>query len=344
MHSRRLLGHDIKSILVIRMNRIGDMICTIPLLKTLRKEFPEARLSVLAEASNAEVIRHEPYIDRVLVYHRHNGKCGNKLLNIRKALQGDDYDLAIGVKGGFSSFLAVASVISGARCRLGYVSNKWRPMHLLYNLPVKPIDFWVHHQVDACMNLLRAIGITEGIRNIALHIPHRFIDEALSFLRSKDLGSGDKLAIFNISSTRESTKWNEDDFIRLGKTLIETQRFRCIITGIASDEDRALKICHHIGAKALYYRTKNIMDFAAISSLGSMMVTGEGGSGHVGAAAGCHVISLFADADPVVWQPYGERHISLKAADGDVKSITVERVISAIQSLDQHKCRSMQGY
>ncbi|HMK61285.1 MAG TPA: hypothetical protein VK452_09115 [Dissulfurispiraceae bacterium] len=42
------------------MNRIGDMICTITLPKTLRKEFTAARLSVLAEAAGAEVIRHEP--------------------------------------------------------------------------------------------------------------------------------------------------------------------------------------------------------------------------------------------------------------------------------------------
>ncbi|HMK56240.1 MAG TPA: glycosyltransferase family 9 protein [Dissulfurispiraceae bacterium] len=333
-YSRQLLGGDIRNILVIRMNRIGDMICTIPLLKTLKREFPAAKLSVLAEAANAEVIQHEPYIDRVLVYSRNNGKRGNKLLNIRSILQGTDYDIAIGVKGGFSSFLALTSLMSGARCRLGYVSKKWRPMNLLYNLPVKPIDFWTYHQVEACMHLLRAIGIEEGTKDISMHIPDRFTDEAVAFLSSKGLMPGERLAVFNISSTRENAKWNCDNFIRLGKTLIEAFRCRCIVTGIASDKDMALKICRHIGANAFYFQTKSIMSFAGISSLGNVLVTGEGGAGHVGAAAGCQVISLFADADPVVWRPYGEGHISLKAVDGNVKSITVERVISAMASID----------
>jgi ADP-heptose:LPS heptosyltransferase len=328
---REFRSEDIRRILIIRMNRIGDMICTVPLIKSLRKEFPAARITVLAESSNAEIIRHEPYIDRVIVYERPSGSFRSRILNIIRVLKGADFDLAIGVKGGFSSFLAAAALLSGARFRIGYVARRKRLMNWFYNLPVEPVDFGSTHQVDACLNLLKPLKIKYDIKDITITIPSFFEDEAYNFLHAKGLKPKDRLAIFNISNTRENTSWSPDKFIRLGRLLIQGERCKCIISGVPSDEERALKICNGIGDGAFYFKTADIMHFAAITRLCNFLVTGEGGAGHAGAAAGGLVVSLFGSSDPIVWSPFGEQHISLKASDSDVNSITVEEVIDAMQ-------------
>jgi ADP-heptose:LPS heptosyltransferase len=94
-------------------------------------------------------------------------------------------------------------------------------------------------------------------------------------------------------------------------------------------------ICKQIGDGAYFFKTVNIMNFAAITPMCNLLVTGEGGAGHVGAASGCLVISLFGEAEPAIWRPYGEKHISLKARNCEVNSITVENVISTIESNEQ---------
>jgi ADP-heptose:LPS heptosyltransferase len=317
------------------MNRLGDMICTIPLIKTVRNEFPKARITVLAESRNAEIVQHEPYIDRVIVYKRPSGLFRSRILNIIKALKGADFDLAIGVKGGFSSFLAAAALLSGARFRIGYVARKKRLMNRFYNMPVEPVDFGSTHQVDACLNLLKPLKIKYDIRDISITIPSFFEDEACNFLHAKGLKPKDRLAIFNISSTRGNTSWSPDKFIRLGRLLIQGERFKCIISGVLSDEERALMICHGIGDGAFYFKTADIIHFAAITRLCNFLVTGEGGAGHAGAAAGGLVVSLFGSSDPIVWSPFGERHISLQAEDDDVNSITAEEVMDRIISNGQ---------
>jgi ADP-heptose:LPS heptosyltransferase len=331
-HPAQFRREEIKSILVIRMNKIGDMIYTIPLIKTLKNEFPEARITVLAEDTNAEIIKYEPYLDRVIVHKRDSGKHRNRLINIINTLGGEDFDLAIGVKGGFSSFLAVASLLSGAQFRIGHISPQKRFRNRLYNLPVEPIDFSSVHQAEACLNLLKAFGVKKEIRDIGLTIPPRFLDAANDFLRAKGLKPKERIATFNISSNREKSTWRPGYFVELGKHLIDQHHFKCIITAVSSDEEKASEICRGIGDGAYVYKTANVMDFAAIVSMCNILITGEGGASHIGAAAGTRVITLFGEANPVVWRPYGEQHIVLRQSDCDAKSITVEEVMHVIRS------------
>ncbi len=314
------------------MNKIGDMIYAIPLVRTLRNEFPEATITVLAENTNAEVIKHQPYIDRVLVYNKGAGIRRSRIVNIMQTIQGTDFDLAIGVKGGFSSFLATAALLSGAKFRIGYRSLKGRFRDRFYNLPAEPIEFSSHHQADACLNLLKAIGVKKEIRDISLNIPPLFLEAAVDFLRENGLKQKERLVVFNISSNREKSTWISRNFVELGKYLIDKYRCKCIVTGISSDGEKASAICREIGDGAYFYRTAKVMDFAAIASKCNLLVTGEGGASHIGAAAGTLVISLFGEANPEVWRPYGERHMVLRLADCDAKSITVENVIAVIDS------------
>jgi ADP-heptose:LPS heptosyltransferase len=138
--------------------------------------------------------------------------------------------------------------------------------------------------------------------------------------------------IFNISSNRTTSAWGPENFVRLGRCLVEEHKYSCIVSALPSDEKIALEIRDKIGNGALYYRTEHIMDFAAICSLCNILVTGDGGASHVGAATGATVVTLFGATPPAIWRPYGEQHISLKAADGDVKSITAEEVLEMLKA------------
>lgn len=59
---------DVKSILIMRYDRIGDMVVTTPLFKSLRKGFPEAKIIVLASAANASVVANSPDVDEIIIF------------------------------------------------------------------------------------------------------------------------------------------------------------------------------------------------------------------------------------------------------------------------------------
>ena len=55
-------------IIVIRRDNIGDLVCTTPLFRTLRRHYPEARIVALVNDYNAPVLDRNTDIDEVFFY------------------------------------------------------------------------------------------------------------------------------------------------------------------------------------------------------------------------------------------------------------------------------------
>ena len=74
-----LLGVNPKKILVRSTNWIGDAIMTTPALRTIRENFPGAKISVLAQPWMADVFSASPHVDEIIHYEKkgeHKGLFG----------------------------------------------------------------------------------------------------------------------------------------------------------------------------------------------------------------------------------------------------------------------------
>lgn len=60
----------IRSILIIRLSSMGDVLLATPLLRELRKRFPDARIDVCVNEEWSEIFRHNPHCTNVLAYKR----------------------------------------------------------------------------------------------------------------------------------------------------------------------------------------------------------------------------------------------------------------------------------
>jgi ADP-heptose:LPS heptosyltransferase len=59
-----------KNILIVRTDRIGDVVLTTPVISALRKAYPKARLSIMVRNDTRDVVDGNPYLDQVVVYDR----------------------------------------------------------------------------------------------------------------------------------------------------------------------------------------------------------------------------------------------------------------------------------
>ena len=57
-----------KSILLLRLDHIGDVLLTTPVFRALRKKFSSAKITVLVRSSTQELVYQNPYVDEVLVW------------------------------------------------------------------------------------------------------------------------------------------------------------------------------------------------------------------------------------------------------------------------------------
>jgi len=106
-----------RKILIIVFGGLGDVVHSVPALRSIRLSFPKARIDVLAPASAAPLLRELEGVDRVIP---HRGKqAGWSFENLRQywALFGRRYDLCIDLWG--SNHSSGIAWCSGARVRLG---------------------------------------------------------------------------------------------------------------------------------------------------------------------------------------------------------------------------------
>ena len=58
---------ELHRILVIRTDRIGDVVLTTPVFKALRKAYPNAFISVLVSPLTQDLVKGNPYVDEVMI-------------------------------------------------------------------------------------------------------------------------------------------------------------------------------------------------------------------------------------------------------------------------------------
>ena len=179
-------------ILVIKRDKIGDMLLTTPMLRHLRHSLPHAQIHLLANDYNAWVVAKNLDIDKLWVYDR--VKVGKKIrpvaaikqLWLELMLRAERFDVAI-VAGGDESRRAITRAlrIRASRTIAFCAENHPLSARLSDPLPVVPGV----HEMDRMLAQLTPLGIPPPTE--ALH-PHFFLpkharDFALAWLHERNL-------------------------------------------------------------------------------------------------------------------------------------------------------------
>src|SRR3989338_1410008 len=85
-----------KNILIVRTDRIGDVVLTTPVISALRENYPHARLSMMVTPQTKDIVEGNPYLDSVIVFDRKEiGRNVGKLLGFILNLRKEKFDSAI---------------------------------------------------------------------------------------------------------------------------------------------------------------------------------------------------------------------------------------------------------
>ena len=112
-------------VLLTRLRLIGDVVFTTPLIRALRRRYPDARIDYVVEPHAAPVVAGNPHLDELIVASP-PAAPGRLLADLVLAgrLRRRGYDLAIDLHGGPRS--ALLSRASGAGRRIGYrIPGRW---------------------------------------------------------------------------------------------------------------------------------------------------------------------------------------------------------------------------
>lgn len=318
----RFSPDGVQRVLLIRRNGIGDMICALPLIRSVRAAFPAARVEVLASGANAAIVRSARVADEVLVYPPRSGLHRNKYANlfrVAREIRSRAYDLVVAVTGGYSSFLASIAYVSGAPQRAGYVPVRGAP-HFAYTLPVDP-PAEDEHQVLRCLRLLEPLGAAP------LPIDLTFDPGEAAQAYAAKTASG-RFVLYNASATRPWNAWTAERIADLAAAL-KSRQLEMIVSGIAADRAVLERLKPKVAAVV---EPPSIHHFAALAQRSVFVMSGDGGAVHVAAAMKKPTFVLYPQGgNPKLWAPYGVPHAFIRSK-GDVADITTQEVLRELEN------------
>lgn len=296
-----------RRVLVIRGGALGDFLLTLPVLAALREAEPAARLEVLAYPGIAELARAGGLIDqaRSIEYGPLAGFF-TRGAGLDPALRDDfaSFDLVISYLYDPDGFFRDNLQSSGVR-RL--VSGPPR-------ISAGP------HAIDQLAVPLGEIGIPLAERAVRLRIPPATHDSRAIFIHP---GSGSA-----------SKNWPAENWRTLAERLLEDPSTRVTIVGGEADAE-ALEPLRRLAAnpRVRFLENQPLPVLAAELARAALYLGHDTGISHLAAAAGAPSLLLFGPTDPGQWAPPHPQVRVLRAPEGKLEALTVDRVWQAAQRL-----------
>jgi ADP-heptose:LPS heptosyltransferase len=291
-------------ILLLRLERIGDLLMVLGAIAAVRAAAPGAEITLVVGAWNEGVARRIPGVSRVETLTANwlargsGGRSLPALLKRARAWRADRYDLAINFEPDIRSNLLIA--VSGARWTAGYRSAGGGPL-LDQALDYRPED----HTSDNASRLVSAV-LPEAARHTIL--PRLVLDDDVRRCAA-DLvaGASGPVVAMHVPGGRQVKQWDPERFAAVADALIKERGATIVLTG--SPEDAALvervraslDPAHVVDASA----GLDLLSVAAVLESCDLMVTGDTGPMHIAAAVGTPIVAIFGPSDPARYAPRG---------------------------------------
>ena len=289
-----------KKILAVNFGGIGDEILFLPALSSLKKEFPDVKITLALEPRSKSVRNLSNLIDDVIcVDIKGKHKYFELLKFVLKAISGR-FDMVF--SSGANQLIPVLLFMTGITYRYGFESgvlsrilltkavklNKNQYASKMYHELVTPVtDYKTEYpKIDA--------GEIEKEPNSVLIHP----------------------GVSKMSVTRNIIKtWKPEKWAELVKKILEKGK-KVYLIGGPDDKDCIEKIVEVVGENPnfenLYGTTKNIMDLAKLTKRAEVLVCSDSAPMHIGVGVGTKTFALFGPTDEKKLIPDNEKYIAIK--------------------------------
>lgn len=295
-----------KRILVIRPDRVGDVVLATPLLRELRKTFPDSFIAVMVRPYTKDILLNNPNINEIIIddfEKEHKGWKGfwKQVLKLRKYKFNIALHLLPTQRHAWMTFFAgiktrinVGIKFYGVLTFMKYVSrNKYIP---------------IRHEADYSLDLGRKIGVKSD--NIE---PEIFLSyEEIEYAKKLVPKNNDEIIIgINPLSGKSSPNWEIEKYIDLVKKILEEIPESIIYVNLHNDLDALTKFKSLKSSRVNFIYNVSLRELILYISRFDLLISSSTGAMHIASALKVPTVSMFCPlpaCSPNLWGPLGNKH------------------------------------
>lgn len=287
----------LREILVLRLDRIGDVLMSLPALHDLRAAAPRARIRLAVGRWSEDIARGFP-VDEVVVWSApwvgRPSEGATTFVDLARrahALRRDGIDLALDLQGDLRASLLLW--LAGAERRVGY-ANTGGDYLLTEVVPLDETVSWVEQNRRA-VALATGHPIATG-RFDPLTAEDRAFSEA--FLAREGLGARRPLVGLHPSGGRRVKQWPVDRWREVAARLQREHGATVLVTGSTADRPLAAALALGLPAPPVDLTGRlDVRQALAVIARLDLYLSPDTGPMHLACAVGTPSVAVFGPSD-----------------------------------------------
>ncbi len=279
--------------LVIRFSSVGDIVLSTPLLRVLRKRFPEGQIDYVTRSEYAELVRSNHNINVTYAYDASTGFQG--LRQLKKKIRNEKYDLIADIHDSLRSKY-LRSLRGSAEA---VVINKRKFERYMLVQRKKNLYKDIVSVADRYIEPLMKYGVENDGKGLEMHIPDEVLFGVSGKMAKLNLNRFEKVIGLCPSSRHFTKRWPADRFAQVGIRLAKEHSAKILIIGGPEDKELCSDVENQIGhSQGAEKATSLAGQFSLLESAAAMqfcdvIVTNDSGLMHLAAAMQKKIVALF---------------------------------------------------
>ncbi len=325
------MKHSLQNILVIRLDRLGDVLMNVPLIHRLKENFPQSRLTMMCQPPIEPVLSQVEDID--CFEHATFAEIDTLrgLWRIYRRLKKRKFDCVIITHP--HKKLHLLSWLLGAHWRMGF-DRKWG-FFLNYRRPdVK--DEGGSHEIDQNLAVVDVLCPKPWSGAISLGFKHRLL--RASVLSKFGLREEEEFCVFHVTTSNPAKQWPLEHFAQVAVQL--QKRFKGTVLLLGSEKREEIqRVFKDLAASVRvlnYVGRTDLTELAVLLGAARFCLSLDSGPYHLAWMQKTPVVGIFSrdaqGSNPQRWGVY-KQHALCKEIFRSLAEITVEEVSEALSDL-----------
>jgi heptosyltransferase-2 len=298
----------VRRLLVVREDRLGDLVLSLPAIDALRRAYPEARLALMVRPDLVSLARSVPIVDEVL-------EVDADARRLRSEITRFGADLVVCISRGAG--VPRAAVRAGVRERVGTGYRIYSP---LFTRSVNERRrAGNRHEAEYALSFAHRVGAPPGPASFPLAVPDR-ARAAVADWRSTH-GLGDSYAVLHPGSGGSCPRWPVDRFIELANRLLSEDVGVAFLVGPEDAGCAEALDAVPSDVREVPRYSAGLERVAALLRSATLVVSNSTGPLHLSAAQGTPTLGIYAPWSTCAvarWGPYAANGWAIAAESAEV--------------------------
>lgn len=284
----------LRILIIPQLTRIGDLVCSTPVFRTIKIAYPYSYLAVLVSNKVSGIIKNNTRIDEIIIYEDYS------FWELTKKIKRENFNWGFSLSGTSTSTVLFL---------LGLIKNRVKTIR--ENKPItEKLTDWMsnfkllyknhtylpkHH-----LELLRFINILNSEEKKEIFFSEEGNKKAEIFLKENNISEKERLVGISISAGNRIKEWGDERFLSLAETIINKYKARIFFIGSEKDEQRIKKLLENKTKNKNYINATNfsLEDLPSLIKNFSLFISTDTGPLYIANTISIPTIDIIGPVDP----------------------------------------------